>query len=121
MPTLSTNARNASVNGVTALLNSGTIDLLTAGAVLVATMTFGSTAFATASVGTATANAVTNGTAVAAGTVTNYIARTSGAAQVLSGPASLSGGGGELILTSVAFAIGDIASMTSLTYTQPAT
>jgi hypothetical protein len=120
MTTLSTNARNAAVNGVTPLLNNGTIDLLTSGAVVVATLTFGATAFGAAASGVATANAIADGTAAAAGTVTNYIARTSGGVQTLAGTCSAAGGGGELILSTAAFGVGDVARATAFTYTQPA-
>lgn len=119
--TLQTNARNAAANAVTALLNGGTIDLLTAGAVVVASVTFGSPAFANAAVGVATANAITDGAVAAAGTVATFTARTSGAAAVLSGTVTATGGGGDLTLSALAFVMGDIARITSLTYTQPAT
>jgi lysophospholipase L1-like esterase len=73
------NARNASVNAVAALCNAGfleiysgtrpaTPDTALSGNTLLATLTFGSTAFGAASSGVATANAITSGSAVATGT-----------------------------------------------------
>lgn len=82
--TFSAAARNAAVAGMGALLNGGTIRLLTSGEQTVADLAMSATAFAAPVDGTAQANAIASGTA-AAGTVTRYEARSSGGAVIWSG------------------------------------
>lgn len=82
--TFSAAARNAAVSGMGALLNGGTIRLLTAGGQTVADLAMAATAFAAPTDGTALANTIASGTA-AAGTVTRYEARSSGGAVIWSG------------------------------------
>ena len=102
----------AAVNAVGPLLNSGLVSVYTGvqpavnGALsgtLLASMAFGTAAFAAASASagtvTAAANAISNGTAVATGT-----AGTAGT---------------DLILSTVSLALGNIVSCSSLTITQP--
>lgn len=78
-PQLSDTAANAAVNALTALLNNGTMVIYTSPQAANAntglgaqtplvTLTFGATAFGAASGGSASANAITSGTAVATGT-----------------------------------------------------
>lgn len=93
----------ASINAVAALLNSGTIQIRTGTqpavngsltGTLLATLTFGSTAFPTATAsgsgGTATANTVSSGTA-SAGTAGYVALVTSGSATVMTGSVGTSG------------------------------
>lgn len=80
-PQASIAARDAMLNAITALLNGGTINYYTgsqpaspdtaiSSQTLLCTDTFNATAFGSASAGSATANAITTGTAGASGTVT---------------------------------------------------
>ncbi len=74
---LATNARNGAVDGITALLNSGKIRIRSGAqetnvndsdtGTLLATCTFGSTAFGASSSGVGTANAITSDTMAAGG------------------------------------------------------
>lgn len=118
--TLADTARNAAANAVCALVNGGTIEILTAADAVLATLTFSATAFANAAAGVATANAITGGTAVA-GTATKYRAKSSGGTVQFSGTVSNTGGSGDIKFASNVWAGGETISITSLTYTQPAT
>ena len=124
-------SRNAAANAVTALLNSGTVKLYSgtrpatadtalSGNTLLATGTFGATAFGGASSGVATANAITQeSNAPAGGTATFARMATSGAAAVADVSVSVNGGGGELQINATTIVAGLIVQFTSLTYTQP--
>ncbi len=116
--TLSTNARNASADGVVDLLDGGTIQLQTSGNVEVATLTFGTPAFGAASSGVATANSITSDSSATGGTVTKAKFYTSGAAQVLECAVGTSGS--DINLDSTTISAGVTVAITSLTYTQPA-
>lgn len=118
--TLETNARNAAVNAVAALLNSGTMEFQTAGSNEVATATFGATAFGASSSGTAAANAITSDTDATGGTIAKCVLKTSGGVAVLTATCSLVAGGGDLELTSLVIGAGDTVAVSSLTLTQPA-
>lgn len=78
---LSDTSANAEANALAALMNTGTIVILSgtqpvnantalSGNTILATLTFGSPAFGAASSGIITANAIASGTAVATGTAT---------------------------------------------------
>lgn len=120
MATLSTAARNAAVNGVTALLNSGTIKFQTAGGNEVAVCGFAATAFGAADAGTATAGAISSDTSAIAGTVSAALLRASDTSTIITCTCTTSGGGGDFIFTSLSIGTGDTVSVTSLTITQPA-
>lgn len=120
MPTLESNARNAAVNAIAALCNSGTIVFETSGNNEVATCTFGATAFAGAITGTATANAITSDSDAAGGTIAHAHLVTSGAAPIMQCTTTATGGGGDFELTSLVIGAGDTVQITSLTMTQPA-
>lgn len=117
--TLETNARNAAANAVGALLNGGTLEFQTSGGVEVATLTFDATAFGAAASGVITANAITEDADVTGGTITQFVAKTSAAAAVFGGTVGTSGA--DINLTSTTLAAGETLSITSFTYTQPAT
>lgn len=100
--TRSTACKNAMLDAETALLAGGSLLLYTglqpAGPgvavttqVLVVTLTFSSPAFGAASAGVATANAITSGTAVAAGTVTWFRCLSSAGVAVTDGTVGTSG------------------------------
>ena len=122
-------SRNAEINAMAALLNSGTINLYSgtrpatadtalSGNTLLATLTFGSTAFAAAVAGVATANAITQCSSAAA-TSTATFARllSSGAATVCD--ISVGTSGAELNIYSTSIVSGLIVQCSSLTLTQP--
>ena len=106
---------DAAVNGITGnascSLNSGFIKIFTGaqpslnGALtgtLLATMTFGATAFGASSGGTATANAITSGTAAATGTAGYFaLEKSDGTTVVMTGSVGTSGADLNLNTTSV--------------------
>lgn len=118
--TLETNARNAASNGVVDLLDGGTIEFQTAGNAEVATLTLGTPAFGAASVGVATANAITSDTDATGGTITKAVFKTSAAADVFTATVTITGEGGDIELSSVIIGAGDTVSMSAYTHTQPA-
>lgn len=125
--TLSTAARNAACNATTALVDAGAgagkIRIKSAGAVVIAEVTFGDPAFGAASNGVATANglplagagiaAAGAGTAAATFDVTD-----STNAVVWSG--AVGNGSGELSLNNTNIANGQVVTVTAFTHTQPA-
>lgn len=113
MATAATITRNAAVDGVCALLNSGKIKLHTSGHAVVATLTFGSTAFGAAATGSASANAITSDTNAAGGTVEHAHFTKSDDSVVLD--LSCGVGTGELQLTSLTVGAGDTVSMSAAT------
>ena len=122
-------SRNASINAMAVLLNSGTIKLYSgtrpatadtalSGNTLLSTLTFGSTAFGAASAGVATANAITqDSSAAATGTATFARLYTSGAAAVAD--ISVGTSGTELVINSTSIVTALIVQCSSLTLTQP--
>jgi len=121
---------SAAADAVCALLNGGTLkiydgaqatdaDTAVGAQNLLATLTFGGTAFAGASNGVATANAIAAGTGLynPSGTAAWFRALTSGAAKVFDGTVGLSNC--DLNLNALLIAYGATVSVTSLTYTQP--
>ena len=120
MATLATAARNAAVDAVAALLNSGHIRFETAANNEVATNNFGATAFAAAVSGTATANSIADDSSATGGTVDHALLRSSASATIITATCTAVGGGGDIELTSLVIGAGDTVSVTSMTLTQPA-
>jgi hypothetical protein len=115
---------DAAVNAVTALLNSGTIKIYTGSqpsedasltGTLLATLTFGSTAFGASSGGTATANAITSGTAGNTGTAGYFAIEESGGTVVGTGTCGTSGA--DMNLNSTSISSGATVSCSSFTIT----
>lgn len=116
---------DAAVNAVTALLNSGFIKVYTGsqpaadGAItgtLLATMTFGATAFGASSSGTATANAITSGTAGNTGTAGYFaLEKSDGTTVVATGSVGTSGA--DLNFNSLSISSGATVSCSSFTIT----
>ncbi len=85
----------------------------------VATLAFSNPAFGAAASGVATANSITDDTDCNAGTVSKFTVYSGGAADIFSGSVTATGGGGDIILSSVAIGQGDTISISSLTYEAP--
>jgi len=89
----------------------------------VATLLFthpgGGGAFGAASNGTATANAITGDSDATGGTVGHFVAFSAAGDSCFAGTVTLSGGGGDIFLSSLAVGATDTVEITSLTYTAP--
>jgi hypothetical protein len=96
---------------------TGTLEFQTSGGVEVATCTLSATAFGAASNGVATANAITNDSNATGGTVAQFEMKNNAGAVVISGSVTVTGGGGDIELSSVVVAPGDAVAVTSLQYT----
>jgi len=131
-PKLSNAAASAAADAVTALLANGylriydgtqpaTADTAISTQVLLAELRFGATAFAAASNGVASANAITaDSSADATGTATWFRAlKSDGTSVVFDGSVGTSGA--NLNLNSVAISAGAAVSVSALTYTQSKT
>lgn len=118
--TLSATARSAAADAIVDLLDGGNILFRTAASAAVAEVTFGTPAFGAASTGVATANAITPDTNTVAGTIANFQVRTAADAVIFEGSVTATGDGGDMTLTSLTFANGETLSLSSFTYTQPA-
>jgi hypothetical protein len=124
---ISDTAANAEANALAPLLNSGLIEFFTgtqpanantalSGNTLLATLTFGSTAFGAAAAGVITANAIASGTAVATGTATfARLYESNGTTVVMDLPVGTSGAAINLNTTSIV--TGGLVSITSYTHT----
>jgi hypothetical protein len=120
------------INAFTALLNNGYIEVYTGSqpsvdgsltGTLLATMTFGSTAFANATAsgsgGSAAANTITAGTAGNTGTAGYFALVTSGSATV--GTGSVGTSGADLNFNTLSIVSGAVVSCSAFTVTQPQT
>jgi hypothetical protein len=123
-------AANASVNAVTALINSGllriydgsqptTADTAVGAQVLLAELGFAGTSFGTAVAGTATAAAITQGTAGTTGTAAWFRALTSGTAAVFDGSVAAGTAVADLVLNTVNIVAAAVVQVSSLVYSQP--
>ncbi len=117
-----TGVRNTLCNTVVDLLDAGTgagtLKFVTSGDVEVATCTFSDPAFAAASTGTATANAITDDTNATGGTAAKFEAEDSDTNDCFLGSVATSGA--DINLSSVVIGAGDTVSISSLTYSAPA-
>ena len=122
--TLETSARNAAANAVVDLVDAGagagTIEIQTSGDVEVATLTFSDPAFDDAAAGVATANAITSASSATGGTAAKFVVKDSNGTAVFSGTVTATSGGGDIELSSTTIGAGSTVSLSSLTYTQPA-
>ena len=117
----STAVRNSCADAVVDAIDggagAGTLVFLTAGAAEVATLTFSDPAFAGASGGAATANAITSDSSATGGTTTNFEVRDSNSVVVFSGTVTGSGGGGDIELSSTTIGAGETVACSAFTYT----
>jgi len=118
--TLTSAARDAMVNALTALLNSGFVRFDTSGDVEVAKCTFGATAFGASAAGVATANAITDDTDANGGTINHALLQNSSSVEILRGTVTTTGGGGDFEGATLVISAAETVSITSLTITQPA-
>ena len=122
----------AMINAFTALLNNGFIEVYTGSqpsvdgslsGTLLATMTFGATAFANATAsgsgGSAAANTITGGTAGNSGTAGYFALVTSGSATV--GTGSVGTSGADLNFNTLSIVSGAVVACTAFTVTQAQT
>jgi hypothetical protein len=120
------------INAFTALLNNGFIEVYSGSqpsvdgslsGTLLATMTFGSTAFANATAsgtgGSAAANTITAGTAGNTGTAGYFALVTSGSSTV--GTGSVGTSGADLNFNTLSIVSGAVVSCSAFTVTQPQT
>lgn len=125
-------ATEACINAFTALLNSGTIQVYSGSqpsvdgglsGVLLATMTFGATAFGSATAsgsgGSASANTITSGTAGNTGNAGYFALVTSGSSTVATGSVGTSGA--DLNFNTLSIVSGAVVSCSGFTVTQPQT
>lgn len=126
MTQVAISGRNASLDAVNALINSGLVEIRTGAAAAVdsaptgtvlATFTLGATAFTAASAGSSSANLPAAVTASATGTAAHYVVKDSGGNVERNGTAGTSGT--DMILNSTAITSGDAVEITSWTFTQP--
>jgi hypothetical protein len=129
---ISTAARNASVDAVTALINAGTPPGLlrvrtstqptnvgdSENGTLLGTLTFSNTSFGASSTGTATANSITSDTnADASGTATHFRVLNAAATAIADGTCGL--GSGDMSFDNNVIVAGGTIACTSFTITQP--
>ena len=115
-----TNARNAAADAVVDSIDAGgagTLQFQTSGGTPVATLTFGATAFGSASAGVATANAITSDSSAAGGTTTKGVVKSGAGTVIINFTVTATGGGGDIELSSTTIATGSAVSVSSLTYT----
>lgn len=131
-PLLYDAACEACINAFCALLNGGTIQVYSGSqpavdgsltGILLATMTFGATAFANATAsgsgGSAAANTITSGSAGNTGTAEYFALVTSASATAGTGTCGTSGA--DLNFNTLSIVSGAIVSCTAFTVTQPQT
>lgn len=118
----STGARNAMADAVAARLNNGKIKLYTSDDTLLATLTFASTAFGSASGGVITANAITGDSAAdATGTAAKATFTDASDGVEISGlTVTASGGGGNIILATTSISQNVAVNLSTATWTAPA-
>lgn len=126
-----TTSRNARADAHCALLNGGTRELRTgappanpqtaASGTLIATLTYGATAYGAASNGVAASNAIANATASGTGTIGHYRDKTSGGTAVCDGTVTGTGGGGDMTLDNPAIVTAQTLTVANgaITFTQP--
>lgn len=124
---IGTSSRNAACDAVTALLNGGSVEVRTgtrpanpaaaATGTLIVTLTLPNPAFPAASVGVATANAITGVAAAASGTASWFRAKSSGSVAIIDGDVATSAS--DMVIQNTSVNSGQIVTITSWTHTQP--
>lgn len=116
--------RNLIVDTVTGQIDTGStfgeLEFQASASTALVVVTFDSTAFGAASTGLATAETITDGIVLVAGTATIGLVRSSTQnLEVLSCSVTSTGGGGDIELSSNVLSTGQTVSVTALTYTGP--
>ena len=112
--------RSGMADNLLAQLNGGTIELQTGAAAAVATMPLGATAYNPASNGTAQAAALPlEDTNANAGIIAQAQQKSSTSVIIVQCSVTVTGGGGDIQLSSVDISAGDTVRLTDLTYTAP--
>lgn len=121
MATLTTEGRNLACDAVVDVLDTGFVVFETSGSVEVATCTFGATAFGASAAGVATANAITADSSATGGTIDHAEVQKSDNSEIFDPlTCTVTGGGGDIQLSSLVIGAGDTVSITSMTVTMPA-
>lgn len=123
--TLSTAARNASVDAVVGLLDqgsgsNGTLEILTSNDTIIAEFDLPNPCFGSASNGMATANSISGTVATGTGTAAKWQAKDANGDVILSGEIGSIGSGASMTLSNLSLTEDDPLNVTSWTYTQPA-
>jgi hypothetical protein len=124
--TLSTAAREAACDAIVDLVDDGEAEgtgalVIKDGSTVLVEIALSATAFGSSSSGVATASGLPlSGTAVADGDADSYDVVDSDGTVIWSGVASMSGGGGDLILNNTNIATDQTVTISSWTFTQPA-
>ena len=127
--TLADNARNGSANAVVDLIDTGSgaangqIRIFNSGrSTLLSTLNFSAVAFGDAATGVATANAIAADTnAAATGTAAEFVIVNKAGTEILRGTITDTAGSGDMKLSRTNITAGDTVSITSMTFTVPAT
>ena len=126
MTQVAISGRNASLDAVNALINSGTVEIRTGTAAAVdstptgtvlAIFTMGAAAFSAAASGSSSAILPAAVTATAAGTAGHYVVKDSGGNAERNGTAGTTAT--DMILNNTTFAVSDAVEITSWVFTQP--
>lgn len=112
-----TAVRNTHVDTILTSLNGGTIKILDAANVVLASFTLPNPLAPGAVNGVGTANTIAPSTAVASGTATKFEAATSGAVVKIQGDVGIAGSGASLVVGTTAFVLNQAASIISFSYT----
>lgn len=117
--------RNNMASEVSTATDAGTtngtarFEFMTSGDVEVATCNMSNPAFGSPSTGTITANAISDDINATGGTIALFRIIDRDEVEVFRGTVSESGGGGDVIITSVDIGAGDTVTVDSFSYTAP--
>lgn len=104
---------NAMLDALSDLLDGGTMELQTSGDVEVATLALNATFSGAAASGSITVNAFSSDTSATGGTAAKCVFKSSGAATIITGTVTASGGGGDVELDNTSISAGATVSVNS--------
>ena len=96
---------------------AGLIEIQDSGDVEVSSLDFSNPAFGSASAGVATANTIADDLSATGGTAAKFEFQDRDRNEVLSGAVTVTGGGGDLELSTVIIPVGGVVQITAFTYT----